>query len=78
MCMKAARTLMSPRRPEANSAAVMPLTTMPMAATIITVAPDTGSGAPSRWIASHEIAPTVSSRNTALNSAARIEEPRSP
>ena len=49
-----------------------------MAATTITVAPDTGSGLPKRWMASHEIAPTVSSRKTALNSAARIEEPPSP
>ncbi len=65
-------------RPEANSAAVMPLITMPTAATIITVPPDTGSGVPSRRIASQEMAPTVISRNTALNSAARIDEPRSP
>ena len=65
-------------RPAANSQAVTPLTTMPIAATTITVLPATGSGWPRRRIASQEIAPTVSSRKTALNSAARIDEPRRP
>ena len=56
----------------------MALIAMPTAATIITVPPATGSGAPSRRIASQEMAPTVISRNTALNRAARIDEPRNP
>ncbi len=77
-CRKAPRRFMSLPRPEANSAAVTPLTTMPAAATIITVFPATSSGAPRRSIASSEIAPTVSMRKTALNRAARIDEPRRP
>ena len=48
MCMNAPRMLMSPLRPAANSQAVAPLMTMPIAATVITVPPATGSGAPSR------------------------------
>ena len=73
----APRRLMS-RLPPANSQAVRPLITIPTAATIITVFPATGSGAPSLLIASHEIAPTITSRNAALNSAARMDEPRRP
>jgi hypothetical protein len=78
MCRKAPRRLMSLLLPAANSQAVSPLIAMPMAATIITVRLATGSGEPSRSTASQEIAPTVISRNTALNSAARIDEPRRP
>jgi hypothetical protein len=44
MCRKAPRILRSPFRPEANSQAVAPLMTMPMAATIMTVPLATGSG----------------------------------
>jgi hypothetical protein len=51
---------------------------MPIAATIITVFPATGAGSASRRTASHEIAPTASRRNMALNRAARIDEPRRP
>ena len=42
------------------------------------VPPATGSGDPRRWIASHESPPTVTRRKTALNKAARIDEPRMP
>ncbi len=49
-----------------------------MAATTITVPPATGSGWTRRSTASHITAPMAISRNTALNRAARIEEPRSP
>src|SRR6516225_9600299 len=44
MCRNAPRMLRSPLRPEANRAAVTPLTTMPTAATIMTVPLATGSG----------------------------------
>jgi hypothetical protein len=78
MWRNAPRRLMSLLLPEANSAAETLLTTTPAAATISTVRPATGSGAPKRQIASSEMAPTVTRRNTALNKAARIDEPRSP
>ena len=71
MCWKALRMLRSPLRPEANSAAVTPFTTIPTAATIITVGPDTASGLASRCTAS---TPTATSSSTALASAARMEE----
>ena len=45
------------------------------AATIITVLPATGAGSPKRWIASQAMAPTATSRNTALKRAARIDDP---
>ena len=77
MWRKAPRRLMS-SLPEANSQAVNPLTRMPAAATAITTPPSTGCGARSLKTASSAIAPTATSRNTALNSAARMEEPRSP
>jgi hypothetical protein len=51
---------------------------MPAAATAITVPLATGAGLSNRCTASQPIAPTTTSRNTALNSAARMEEPRSP
>ena len=52
--------------------------TMPMPATIITVTLATGSGLTSRRIASQAMAPTATSRSTALKSAATIEEPPRP
>ena len=73
MCMKAAWTLRSPLRPEANSMAVAPLTTMPSAATAMTMPATTGWGWISRCTASHAMAPTASSNSRALNSAARME-----
>ncbi len=76
MWAKAARTLRSP--PRANSQAVTPLTTMPAAATAMTVSPATGCGSASRCTASHATAPMATSSSTALNSAARIDEPRRP
>ena len=51
---------------------------MPMAATITTVLPATGSGEANRWIASQAIAPTDIKRKMALKSAARMDEPRRP
>ena len=51
---------------------------MPIAATIITVGPDTGAGSTSRRIASAAIPPVTTSSRMALNSADRIEERRSP
>jgi hypothetical protein len=78
MWRKAPRMLRSPSRPEAKSQAVKPLTAMPIAATAITVPPATGAGSSRRKIASQAIAPTARSRNTALNSAARVDEPLKP
>ncbi len=78
MCRKAPRMLMSSLEPLTNSHAVSPFTRMPMAATTITVTPATGSGWMRRRIASQITAPMAISRNTALNRAARIEEPRIP
>ena len=80
MCAKAARTLRSPPavEPRANSHAVTPLTTIPAAATAMTVTPATGCGSAKRWTASHATAPTATSNITALNSAARIDELRMP
>ena len=69
---------MSSLRPEAKSHAVTALTRMPIAATAIIVLPATGSGDPRRRMASHERPPTVTSKKTALNRAARIDEPRMP
>ena len=48
MCRYAPRMLRSPWRPDANNHAVMPLITMPTAATTITVMLATGSGCSSR------------------------------
>ena len=78
MCRNAPRTLTSPLRPLANSQAVRPLTAMPIAATIDTVSPGTGGGAAIRSPASITIAPSATSSNSALNSAARIVDPFSP
>ena len=69
------RSLLRPRR---KSIAVPALMTMPMAATIITSFPATGSGSKKRWIAPSAIAPVATSRNTALNNAARMDVPRRP
>ena len=60
-------------RPRANIAAVMPLTNIPIAATIMTVPPAVGDGWIRRRIASAPMAPTASSRNSELASAARID-----
>ncbi len=69
--------LRSRPRPEANSNAVAPLTTIPAAATQIMTPLFTGAGSASRSTASHAIPPVTTSRITALVSAARIEvEPR--
>ena len=77
MCWKAARTLRSPLRPEANIRAVAPLTRIPIAATAITRRPPTGSGESSLRIASHATPPVMINSTTALNSAASMElEPR--
>jgi hypothetical protein len=65
-------------RPDANRAAVTPLTMMPTAATIMTVPLATGSGCKSRSTASQAMAPTARSSSMALNSAASIEEPPRP
>ncbi len=70
--------LMSPLRPLANIQAVMPLMTIPIAATAITVPPSTGCGWVNRRVASTAIAPMATSRNTALNSAASTEDLRRP
>ena len=56
-----------------NSSAVAPFTTMPAAATRITVISVTGCGANSRCTASTPIAPTPISRIVAFSSAARME-----
>src|SRR5262245_10042049 len=78
MCRNAPRMLRSPLRPEANSPAVAPFTTIPTLATIMTVPLATGSGCKSRRTPSQAIAPTATRSKTALNSAARIEEPPKP
>src|SRR5262249_53163802 len=67
-----------PPRAAATRRPVAPLTATPAAATIITVRPATGAADAKRPTASHAMAPTAVSRNTALNSAARIEELRRP
>ena len=78
MWRKAPRMLMSVLRPDANIQAVRPLTAIPMPAMIITVWPAVYSGRLNLKIASHAMAPMTVKRNIALNSAARIEEPRRP
>ena len=70
--------LMSPFEPEANSQAVKPLMRMPIPATTITVVPATGAGSRKRCTASTMMPPVATSSTTALNRAARIEEPRRP
>jgi hypothetical protein len=74
ICRKAARTLMSSLRPEVKSHPVRPFPKMPMAATIITVIPETSSGEYRRWIASQAMAPVATSNRIAFANAARIEE----
>ena len=44
----------------------------------MTVRPATGSGAPSRLIASHEIAPTVMEQEHRVEQRGKIDEPRRP
>src|SRR5205814_8421213 len=78
MCRNAPLILMSPLRPEAKSQAVTPLITIPTAATIMTMTHATGAGCDRRWSASQAMAPTATSRNMALNSAANMDELRSP
>ena len=70
--------LRSPFLPLANSQAVTPLTTMPTAATIITVFSATGEGSLKRPIASTAMMAMATSSSSALRNAARIDELRSP
>ena len=78
MCRKALRTFRSPRRPEANRAAVTPFTPTPAAATAMTTPAATGSGRASRCRASTPIATTAPSSSSALNRAARIDDEPKP
>ncbi len=78
MCMKAALTLRSLARPEANSSAVPPLTAIPAAPTQTMIPLTTGTGWVRRNTASQAMPPVTTSKMTALASAARIELERSP
>ena len=70
--------LRSPLRPDMNRSAVAVLTTMPIAATIITVPPATGAGSEKRRIASTAITTIAMSSSRAFRNAARIDELRKP
>ncbi len=78
MCWKAPRMLRSPLRPDMNSRAVKPFTSTPPAATAITVTPAVGAGCMNRITASQAMPPVTSISTMALDSAARIVEPRRP
>ena len=73
MCRNAPRAFRSSWRPRRKSSAVAPLTTMPIAATAITVPAAIGAGAASRPIAAHASEPIATSSSSELANAARIE-----
>ena len=69
---------MSSLLPRENSHAVKPFTPMPTAATTEMVRPATVGGSEKRCTAASTIAPSATSSNSALNSAARIVDPFKP